>query len=102
MKLTQHIPNFVTTDDCKQITFETLEEMLSHEWPARNSTYEGFHQFSISGNERLMAEYKEGLEWWVLGFFSEGDPSTLGLPEWKTKYAPKPNPTWKDIVSERV
>jgi hypothetical protein len=101
MKLTQHVPGFVDTDKFEEVTFTTLEEMLAGEWPARINQREGFYRFSISDNLRLMAEYKEGFEWWVVGFFSEGDPSTLGLPKFKTKYPPKPNPTWQDIVKTR-
>lgn len=100
MKLTQHVPRFVDTDDFEQVTFTTMEEMLAGKWPARFKTYEGFHQFSLSNN-CLMAEYKDGLEWWVVGYFSEGDPQTLGLPKWVAKYPPEPNPTWQDIVKSR-
>jgi hypothetical protein len=100
MKLTQHVPNFAEVDERDQITFTTLEEMLAGEWPARVKTYGDFHQFSLS-NDCLMAEYKNGFEWWVVGYFSEGDPQTLGLPKWVAKDRPKANPTWQDIVKTR-
>lgn len=101
MKLTQHVPNFVDTDEVTSVTFTTLEEMLAGEWPARVKGYGEFHQFSITGGDTLMVEYDGGTKWWVVGFFSEGDPATLGLPEWKPKDKPKPNPTWKEIASQR-
>lgn len=76
----QHIPPFVDGYEPQIFQFEKLEDLLSYDLVARNKEREDFHQFSLSDNY-LMVEYKNGDEWWVLGFID--DISGLELPKWQ-------------------
>lgn len=64
--------------------FETLEDLLRHDFIRRNTAYRSFFRFSIAEDNTLMAEYRDGFEWWVVGHID--DPSGLHLPAWRTKY----------------
>ena len=87
MKITQHVPNYISGCDPRVTEFESLEELLEIEWVKQWSTHDmkdlPFWRYSESKGKYdiiLMAEWKEGDKhtWWVLGYLSE----SVGLPEW--------------------
>ena len=63
----KHIPDFVITDPEKFEEYKDLDELLSSK---KVSVFkrEGFHRFSISDNQMLMAEFNDGKEWLVGGY----------------------------------
>lgn len=76
----QHIPDFVETrDPPPEVPFQTTAELLA--WPAvqRWSQRTSFSHFAKRDN-LLMAIYRGGYEWWVVGYVS--DPAALDLPLW--------------------
>lgn len=82
-KIEMYRPGFVD-DDGKEYEFETTIDLLSIEDVNRFSEIPNFHRFSISRRGEkfiLMAEYKDGFEWWVVGYMSQ----RVDLPEWKAK-----------------
>lgn len=74
----QYRPAFFEGFENETVEFSSLKEMLEIPWVKHFSTDPTFHQFSIS-NDNLMAEYREGREWWVVGFLK--DPN-VELPAW--------------------
>lgn len=74
----QHRPAFFEGFDNATVEFNTLEELLAIPWVKNFSTIKGFHRFSVSDNH-LMAEYRMGREWWVVGFLKD---KNVGLPLW--------------------
>lgn len=78
MKIRQYRPSYFEGFENETCEFSNLEELLSIPW-VKNFQSEYFHRFSYSQN-KLMAEYHEGKEWWVAGML-EGIPE--GLPKWE-------------------
>ncbi len=86
----QHIPSCVSGVDKKTFEFDTLQELLDnsivkrwcmHPLNENEVAPEGyFRRYSLSEN-RLMAEFKNGKEWWVIGFIKY--PEKLDLPKWE-------------------
>jgi hypothetical protein len=64
--------------------FETWEELLSHDYINWYKRQPSFTRFSLADQHTLMAEYRDGFEWWVVGYINY--PSSLHLPEWRAKY----------------
>jgi len=85
MEFAQHVPGFVDQDeeDRVRITFNSLDELMNHPWMVERKSREGFFKYSISRGDTLMAEYKEGREWWVIGYLSGEGIDKLDLPEWQ-------------------
>jgi len=79
MTIKQYRPAFCEGFEDETSTFNSRGELETIPWVANFKTDPTFFQFSISDN-MLMAEYRKGTEWWVVGFFSE--PVDF-LPEWK-------------------
>ncbi len=86
MKITQHIPGFVQTDDPPETAeYASAAELLAVPFVHRWTTVKpGFHQFSSSRRNQmtrpyLMAEFDEGRVWYVVGFMDGDLPD---LPEW--------------------
>lgn len=85
----QHIPDFVSGVKRQIFKFETLEELLDNDIVKRwrmhpfeedkPSPPDYFHRYSLSDN-RLMAELKDGKEWYVIGYIA--NPEGLDLPKW--------------------
>lgn len=91
-KIVQHIPTSVERmgEPAPRVEFETYEELIEIDFvkeymgnpPWRNLRI--FHRFSLGENgKKLMAEYNEGRNWWVVGYLSKDHG--LDLPEWKPK-----------------
>ncbi len=70
------------------LEFDQLEELLEMDWVKGFSRREDFSGYAMSIGDHplqyahLMATYKDGTEWWVVGYLSEAC-SKLALPEWK-------------------
>ncbi len=81
----QHVPNSIDIEKPQPIEFSSLDDlMLNNTVVAAFRNYEHFYRFSIS-HQNLMAELRDGYEWWVLGTI-EGDATSLNLPKWEPKY----------------
>jgi hypothetical protein len=84
--ITQHTPDFVEGDeDTRKVAhFSDLASLLRIEWVKRFTKVKNFHQLSInlisSDHCLLIAEYKGGKEWYVVGYITQVG---LGLPIWK-------------------
>lgn len=94
MRFVQHIPNFVDTD--VQLDMEgTLEEVLANECCAHWATMPEFVEWRYAPHEGkwskalLMAIFKGGSEWWVVGYLSE----VPALPLWESPKGEKPDLT---------
>lgn len=104
----QYRPAFVTGYENQTIEFNSVEELLKIEFvdnfkkaynkPLPANVPAGlvalmdeddkFHQFSISertDHKILMAEYKKGKEWWVVGFITDQAGIVNSLPKWEPK-----------------
>lgn len=77
-EIRQHRPAFFEGWENETIQFDTLEELLAIPWVKNFSAHGNFHQYSVSGNH-LMAEYRGGREWWVVGTLKH---DVEGLPKW--------------------
>jgi hypothetical protein len=60
------------------VEFNTLEELLAIPWVKSFSVHKTFYRYSVS-DYHLMAEYRGGREWWVIGQLKNND---IGLPKW--------------------
>jgi len=90
MKIRQHIPHFVDTNNKQNVEFKTLEELINIPWVKDWSLEKKFSRFSIDidndnkskiPSAMLMAEFNNGKIWWVVGRISNLEP-TLNLPKW--------------------
>lgn len=90
-KIKQHIPNWVDGYEPEITEFNTLDELLAIPWVKKWTTIPEFYRFSASSDQsadrflvpemtHLMAELKQGREWWVVGLMKHNVPE---LPEWK-------------------
>jgi len=83
MKITQHIPRFVDTNEPRQIAeVQTTEELLELPWIRKLSENQKFTQFSVStshpGHNLLMVEYTD--EYWVVGYLQINKGGKVNLP----------------------
>jgi hypothetical protein len=96
-KIKQYRPSFFSGFENEDIEFNSVEELLAIDWVKNfanesNQPQPKFHQFSISELEHpsdelkylLMAEYKEGTEWYVVGYINATEIINT-LPTWKPK-----------------
>lgn len=67
------------------VPFDTVPRLLEIPWVAHFKSRPDFHQFSIYGTA-LMAEYKDGSEWWVVGYLKN---PYIRLPKWKPRELPQ-------------
>lgn len=92
----QYRPAFVSGFENQTVKFNSLEELFNIEFVDNFKFHifetkinnPDFHRFSISiqnGHKILMAEYKQGTEWWVVGFIEGGDDIIKELPKWVAK-----------------
>lgn len=86
-KFVSHIPNFFDGFKPHIIEFDAISDLLENPlifdiW-GNGKPGDQFYRFSKSDN-RLMAEYNNGYNWYVLGSLSNS--KEIDLPEWKAKY----------------
>ncbi len=75
----RHIPTFVDVDERPGAEeFDTLDDLVKIPWIAKRSERADFQGFCHSDN-CLMATYRGGREWWVLGYLRA---PVDGLPAW--------------------
>jgi len=99
MKVEQHIPNFCDEFKLAQSYFTNTKELLNIKWIKSFASDKNFYRFSIHRDvsemldksdkpqHTLMAEYENGLTWWVIAFIRNKNISGINdLPEWKPKY----------------
>lgn len=79
-KIRQYIPAFVTGFENEEVSFNTTEDLLEIGFVKNFSKLDNFYQYSISDNA-LMAEYKDGRSWWVVGFIDK--LQEVSLPKWE-------------------
>uniref|UniRef100_A0A6M3J1R8 Uncharacterized protein n=1 Tax=viral metagenome TaxID=1070528 RepID=A0A6M3J1R8_9ZZZZ len=81
-----YIPNFVEGVESKIIEVETTEQLLSLSFIKKWKDDKDFYRFSKSKYFEdyylLMAEFKEGKVWWVVGYLT-GEKDKVELPMWK-------------------
>lgn len=78
-QIRQHRPAFFEGYENQTSGFETTNDLLQIDWVANFASMKDFHIFSMADNH-LMAEYKGGREWWVVGTVKE--PQSVYLPQW--------------------
>lgn len=84
----QHYPNFCEGFESEEKDFETLEELKEIETVKKWIGEKYFYRLSISSHfhqrytqHLLMAELKNGNEWWVIGYLKE----PVELPKFEAK-----------------
>ena len=86
-KITQHRPAFFEGFDNEVNEFSTTEELLNIPFVKTFGEEPDFFQYSVSprtgewAKSLLMAEYKNGTVWWVVGRLDSLEGITL--PEWE-------------------
>ena len=101
-RFTQHIPNFVQTDNKPHsFEFKSTEELLNNENIKQFAKHDGFSSFALSGNH-LMQILNDGFKWWVIGSLSH--TNNVQIPKWNGgKYlAVMPNGEEKVLTNEVV
>lgn len=83
-EIRQHRPAFFEGFENETVPFDSLEELVKIPWITNFLKSPNFHQFSASDN-MLMAEYRGGREWWVVGFLKN---PVDGLPKWNHGQTP--------------
>lgn len=69
-----HMPGFMDFEPDPSVDFTTMAELLAVPIVQRFMAQAGFYRLSLSGNQEqwlLMAEYKEGKDWYVLGYLKD-------------------------------
>ena len=75
----QYRPAFVESDEKLQNTeFESWDDLMAIPWVHAFADEPNFYRFSVF-RDTLMAEYRGGKEWWVVGFLGAPDES---FPAW--------------------
>jgi len=78
----QHLPTFVDTDEKPVVAeFDSTEDLLNLDFVKYYAELPDFYRFSIGG-DLLMAEYKDGSSWWVIGSIT----GSTTLPAWIPNY----------------
>jgi hypothetical protein len=72
--------------------FETTAELLALDAVHIYNTYHKSGATFVMSGGHLMALYKDGFEWWVVG--RVGQPEKINLPEWE---GPKVRVKWNGI-----
>ncbi len=87
-KIKQYRPNFFSGFENETVEFATTEELLNVEF-VKKFKRDGFSGFALStyGEQtNLIATYKNGKKWWVVGFID--DVSNVNLSKWEAGKAP--------------
>jgi len=90
-KIRQYFPNFYSGFDPQTIEFNTQKELLKIDFVKGFSENKTFFRYSLIIDDNktsefkstLMAEYKNGYKWFVVGSIDNVD--SLNLPKWKSK-----------------
>jgi hypothetical protein len=77
--ITQHLPAYVEGFENVTVEFNDDDSLVSIPFVRRFSELKDFSHFAVSDN-CLMAIYKDGFEWWVVGYIKE--PWRLKLRKW--------------------
>lgn len=77
-EILQYRPAFFEGFENEVVPFKTVEQLLSIPWVSNFAASPNFYQFSLSNNN-LMAEYRGGREWWVVGIVKNPQ---IPLPKW--------------------
>ena len=75
----QYRPAYFDGFETKTVEFSTTEELINIAF-VKISRSKEFSGFAVA-DEHLMATYKKGKEWWVVGTLS--DPNMVELPKWE-------------------
>lgn len=78
-QIRQYRPSYFEGFGNEVADFSTAEELLEIPFVKNFKKNGEFYQFSLS-DSHLMAEYRNGREWWVVGIVS--DASKVLLPKW--------------------
>lgn len=86
IQVRRYRPAFFEGYPIEELEVGSLEELLEVDWVKNWTTSPGFHRFSVSRHyqyHNLMAEFKEGKEWWVVAILEGEEPEAyVTLPEW--------------------
>jgi len=94
MKIIQYRPAYFEGYKNEENKFNSIDELLNIPWIKSFSKYDDFYQFSLERDKdgfynfqhSLMAEFKKGKEWWVVGNINEKDIHLLDkMIEWKPR-----------------
>lgn|SRR5581483_1974489 len=81
----QHRPAYFTGyPEPLTVEFETIEQLTKIPFVANFARDLGdgpFWRYSL-GDDMLMAEYREGATWWVVGYIKDRDAIADQLPRW--------------------
>ena len=99
MKIRQHISNFCSGIEPREIEFNSLAELMAISWVKYWTDDENFFRFSISNEHHLMAETHAGEKWWVVGYLTNYQ---LDLPKWIAKVTKAPIPRPTEIKDDRM
>lgn len=77
-EIKQHRPAFFDGFENETVPFDTLEELMAIPWVVSFALAAEFHGFSVYDNHALIAEYRGGERWWVVGFLKN---PVDGLPK---------------------
>lgn len=100
MKAERYLPNYFSGFKPERNQFDNSKELFGIDWISDFKETDGFHRFSIGRDAEyvehnkqpqhvLMAEYKDGYEWWVVAFIRDKDISGIDdIPNWKPKNKP--------------
>lgn len=90
----QHVPNFCSGFEPLYYEFKDEHDMITSDFCKRYTSDPNFHRFSqalpkdseeyTDQRIKLMAEFNEGLNWWVLGFIDAG--TVVQIPVWEPRY----------------
>ena len=86
MRVDRYLPACFSGYPEEHAEFNSLDELLAIKWIVSFKEQNEFFQYSISREQWLMAEFKEGREWWVIGYFPKAFSE---LAEWFPKWTPK-------------
>jgi hypothetical protein len=92
----QHRPAFFEGFENLEGDVPDVDRLLEIEFIKNFSTLPNFHRFSVGSTVQtpkglmntLMAEYREGYEWWVVAYLWPHD-ELEPLPKWEAKYKDK-------------
>lgn len=92
MIVSKYRPAYFSGFDKTEHIFNTMKELLNIDWVKEITEYEDLHRLSIAIDEdnnqhKLMAEFREGYDWYVVGFIYGHDITPISdMPIWKEKY----------------
>jgi len=87
-RIIQHRPAYFSGFENEEHEFETISELLNIDFVKNFSDSKDFYKYSFEPDRLyLVAEYKEGKEWWVVGRLDK----PVELPAWEPVYEIKEN-----------